>query len=429
MLAEFSSFTILAAIAIFWIIITVLVMLFKKALLHSTWNEPYIAAPVVVIESDDWGPGTANHAEALTNIVRILKRHHDAAGRAAVFTANIVLSVPNTVSIRESDFKQYTRIPLDECSPEMTAVLGQYISQGLVVPQLHGLEHFNPDILMRLANNGNEAVRNLLVKNGWMSWEDLEICLQRHYLNRNDSFIGSITKKHSEVVKEAVLLFKRIFKEDSLSTAAPCYFWTDETEEAFRQNGIKYIQTEGYRYIGGFEKEQMRQDPKVIRFGTKNKLGQIYLVRNVMHEPAHGRTFEDCRRQLIRVFRQALPATICTHRYNYTDERFSQAAFKGLEDLLAQIERKYPERRYLSSPELGEFLEHGNIYNRFSENGRAKLPGIKMCSTTEKISAFLYRLWYRHKKIRLIALCTGLIAPVFVLIIFSGFIKKCRLIK
>lgn len=407
-----------------WISGIVIILLFRRELLYSTWKEPYIGDPVVIIESDDWGPGPSSHAKSLNELAKVLENHRDSVNRPAVLTANIVLSVPDAAVIRENDFQKYARVPLDESSPDIMAVLKKYISQGLIVPQLHGLEHFNPDILLYLVRNGNEAIRNIFKKDGWTSWEALEPSLQRHYLVRNIFSPENITTKHSEIVNEATVLFEKLFHHDSLSTAAPGYFWTDETEEAFHLNGIRYIQTEGYRYIGGHKKEQMCQDPEIIRFGTKNTHNQTYLVRNVMYEPCNDKTVDDCWKQTIRSFRQALPAIICTHRCNYIDDKLSYKSLKGLDELLTKVDRHYPSRRYLSSPELGEWLESGTIYNRFAENGKSKFQGIHFSPIMQKISGFFFRLWYRHKKIRLITIFSSLILPVSIFIAIAGLSGK-----
>ncbi len=91
-------------------------------------------------------------------------------------------------------------------------------------------------------------------------------------------------------------------------------------------------------------------------------------------------------------------------------------AYDGLDKILNRIERYYPLRRYIASPELGEWLETGIISKRFANSDNKVLPGIQHAPIYQKIEGFLYRLWYRHAKIRLLVSFSGLIL-VFIFII------------
>jgi hypothetical protein len=409
-----------------WIIALGAILLLRRDILISTWREPYMGSPVVILESDDWGPGPTSHADALASLVRVLSEHRDSVGRPAVLTANIVLTIPNARVIKESKFGQYTRIPFDEVSPEIMAVLKKFIAEGKIVPQLHGLEHYNLNTLLELARKGDERIQSVLTEEGWTSWEILEPHLQRHYLDSNGSPPEETLESHNELVTESTKLFRRLFDHDSLSTMAPCSFWTDETEEAWKSLGIRYIQTEGYRLVGRYKEKQFRQDPKVIRFGSRNRIGQMFLARNVMYEPVLGKSLNASWKDVVRAFRQALPVIISTHRNNFTDDQITEEAFQGLGVLMSRIEENRPRIRYLSSPELGEYLENGIMYNRFFENEHSQLPDIKRCTLTEKIEAYIFRIWYRHNKIRLIAFFTGLIIPILIVIGITRLIIKLK---
>ena len=400
-----------------WIAGILAIVIFRSPLLYKTWKEPYLDVPVVVIESDDWGPGPSSHAKSLLSLVNVLENHHDSVNRPAVLTVNMILTIPDTTVIRETAFREYARISINQSSLEIMNVLKDSISRDLIVPQLHAIEHFNKDVLMNLARNGNKEICTALTRDGWSSWEALEPRLQRHYLDGNGLSSEEILAEHNEVVGKAAILFRDLFNHDTLSTIAPCSFWTDKTEKAWSSHGIRYIQTEGYRLIGSCNKERVYKDPKIIRFGSKNRYGQTYLVRNVMYEPVHGKNEEVCWEETVRSFRQALPAVISTHRYNYIDnEMLSRRSLNGLDDLLKRIDGNYPSRRYLASPELGECLSAGTINNPFSENGKSTWPGISFNSFPVKIEGFIFRLWYRHRKIRLIAMFTGSILPMIVVI-------------
>lgn len=60
-----------------WISGIVIILLFRRNLLYSTWKEPYIGDPVVVIESDEWGPGGAKEANVLKILLKLLSQYSE----------------------------------------------------------------------------------------------------------------------------------------------------------------------------------------------------------------------------------------------------------------------------------------------------------------------------------------------------------------
>ena len=68
--------------------------------LRRLWREPMLRDPVVIIESDDWGPGPADHVEALTAVIDTLKAFQDSAGRHPVMTIGLLLGIPDAAALR-----------------------------------------------------------------------------------------------------------------------------------------------------------------------------------------------------------------------------------------------------------------------------------------------------------------------------------------
>jgi len=106
-----------------------------------------------------------------------------------------------------------------------------------------------------------------------------------------------------------------------------------------------------------------------------------------------------------------LPISISTHRYNYTrgEEEFKNS-LKGLDRLLKAIGSNIGRIRYLSSPELGQqYLMDGiEIVNHFNNS---QWKPLKQLSGIRKLAPFLWRLYYRHPKLVLLAYISGLIIP------------------
>jgi hypothetical protein len=369
-------------IVLFWLLCLLTLWLWKSSLFKKTWQEPYFADTPVLIESDDWGPGGDFHATRLNKLLDALNQQSDSSGRPAILTADIVLSVPNIQKITETNDGSYFRTDL-ESFPEIHKTMLAGIQQGTFVPQLHGLD--SP--------------------------------LQGHYVDGSTLPTTPITKTDAaKIINTASQTFQQIFAYPSLSTVAPCYLWNDEIEQEWQKQDIQIIQTAGYRCTGRDETGKYIQNPSIIRVGDKNKLGQIYLVRNVMYEPVDGKnTAETAYQEAVAAFKQALPITISTHRYNYTRSADEfERSLTGLNELLVNITQKLPNVRFLSSPELGGLIEipEQMIVNHFD---KATWPSVRILSGSAKLGAFLYRLYYRHPKLVLTSYLTGLIIPAWVI--------------
>ncbi len=402
---------------VFWFLALAALWLAKKTLFLATWREPYFSDTPVLIESDDWGPGGDFHAERLQQLLGMLAQHRDVVNRTAVLTADTVLAVPDVAEIEAAATAQYFRRMLDKDFPIIYHAMQQGIAQDTLVPQLHGLEHLNGKAFAALCHQQDERLTNARSTKGWWDWESLDSPLQGHYVDGRSLPTTAIAPSEAnEIVSTAMDCFTKLFGYPSLSTVAPCYLWNDDIEYNWQQHKVIAIQTAGYRCTGRDESGHYFQDPPLIRVGTANRFKQIYLVRNVMFEPTDGKnTPQSAFAEAEIAYRQALPISISTHRYNYTrSAEQCQQSIAGLDQLLTQISSKLPKVRFLASPELGEFLQTNpsDIVNHFNQ---MRWPTLTRASTYRKVGAFLSRLYYRHPKLALIGYCTGLIIPAWLI--------------
>jgi hypothetical protein len=286
------------------------------------------------------------------------------------------------------------------------------MQNGTLVPQLHGIEHLNLSALTRLGANNDARVSAAFNEDDWWDWETLDSPLQGHYVDGSALPTTPLTIEQTRtLVQDAVDAFQRIFGIPSISTVAPCYLWDEQTEQAWAAHGIRYIQTAGYRCPGRSGDGTYQQDLSEIRVGDDSGSGQLYLLRNAMYEPVDGRKADGCLVQAMRAYRQGLPVVISTHRYNYTrSETECNDSLQGLDQVLTQLESNHGNCRYLSSAELGGWLETPE-QSLTSPANQSTWPTLKRLSGLSKLRAFLLRLWYRHAKLRVVAIVTGLIIP------------------
>jgi hypothetical protein len=116
-----------------------------------------------------------------------------------------------------------------------------------------------------------------------------------------------------------------------------------------------------------------------------------------------------------RRFREAHPAVISTHRYNYTRPESQEQALRGLGELLDQVCRRYPRVRFAASPEWGRWLERGELADALTHG---TWPAPRPASGPRRVAGFLRRLWSRHEKLRWLVVGSGLIAPGVLLVTF-----------
>lgn len=408
---------ILLLLTLLWALLILALFLWKKALFIKTWNEPYFVEAPILIESDDWGPGGSFHAERLKQLLAMLHRHPDSKGRPAILTADMVLSLPDTKGNWDHTENDLPRRFLDEDFPEILATIRIGMANNTLAPQLHGLEHLNGEAFKLLADQKDPRVSSALSSPDWWDWESLDSPLQAHYVDGSLLPTKSLSpEKIDSIVQQASSRFEQIFNHPTLSTVAPCYLWDDNVEGAWADHSINYIQTAGYRCPSRNAEGHYLQDIKLIRPGDRNRRGQIYLVRNVMYEPADGKNSpESAFNEALAAYHQALPITISTHRYNFTrsKEQF-ETSVTGLDRLLDRIKKQLPGTRNLSSSELGDAMKNpgANLQNPFAATSSpplARLHGIG------KAAAFLQRLRYRHHKLLTIAMVSGLIIPALVI--------------
>lgn len=407
---------LLTSIVFFWVVCLCILWLWKKELFLSAWNEPYFLDTPLLIESDDWGPGGEFHAQRLNLLFNTLQKHKDELNRSAVLTANIVLSVPDLLSINNTG--EYHRIFLNDHSPLIFNVMQEGIHSGILVPQLHGLEHINGSSFTKLWLQNNPRLPRSEMHNKWWDWESLDSPLQGHYVDGSCLPTTPIDELEAEaIIKMATDSFTNLFGHSSTTTVAPCYLWDDSIERIWKNNKIRSIQTAGYRCTGRNKSGNYIQNPSVIRIGNKNKYSQTYLIRNVMFEPVDGtHTAETAFIQAKAAFKQGLPISISTHRYNFTrSEKECIDSLIGLDNLLTKICSHLPNIRFTASPELSDFL-HGDsisLTNNFNNN---QWPTFKTVNNIfHKIPYFLYRLYYRHPKLNLFCYLTGLAIPISII--------------
>lgn len=366
---------------------------------------------IVVIESDDWGsirtstrrdydrlvalgyamdrsPYSADvleTADDLDRLLEVLDSVRDRRGRPACLTANMIMANPDFERVRRADFREYFYEPLGATlarDPERRGVPERYADgfrRRLFVPQLHGREHIRWWEWIEALRSGSKEAR-LTFEMGMCGVPLAASPEGRSFFYPpyvDDETLARSGADLDAMVREGFSLFERQFGFRPLSTMAPGYWWTDRVERLWSDLGVRYVQ--GALVHTEPTPEGARLRPHFM--GEPRATGGVYLIRNG-YEPPMGWTEgpEPCLRRVARAFRFRQPAVIEAHRMNFVGSIRPEVRTRGLHflaSLLQSILSEWPDTLFLSSPELGCLMEHGDDLDVLDRGGA--WPGSPDC--------------------------------------------------
>lgn len=353
---------------------------------------------IVVIESDDWGSVRIRDRDAykalkkaglnvdryhydsveslesnsdLEKLFDLLTSFKDKNGKNPVITAMCLLGNPDFQKIKDSGYKEYYFEPLKEtikAYPASNNILNYWRkgkAERLFVPELHGREHINVRRYMEIlqSHKGKEGLRIALDYQsvGPSAYNDLSY---PNYLGALHPIQSDEIPELHQYVLQAGALFKDYVGSAPKVFIAPNAEEPKEIEGSLDRLGVRYLTRSRKRSYpkgdGAFERE-------FSFIGDTNEFGQIFLNRTAFFEPvAWGEHehisdwVESCMYEIGLAFRWGKPAVISSHRVNYVGSISGENREKGLSalrSLLSKILRKWPDVEFMSSAELGNYIE------------------------------------------------------------------------
>jgi hypothetical protein len=348
---------------------------------------------ILVIESDDWGsirmPSRHVYEQLLENGIRVdrfsfnrydslegekditllcevLSSVRDKNGNPAIITTNTIVANPDFEKIKASDFQQYYYEPFTETLkryPEHVRsfyVLKKGIEAGVLRPQFHGREHLNVARWLKALRNNTGKVRLALDFQLFDLSESLDITENSFMEALNFETIEELAFQRQSII-EGTQLFENIFGFRSKTFIAPCYTWSQKLNQTLLENGIEAFQGNWFQFeplLG-----QRHKFKRILHYiGEKNKLGQIYMVRNASFEPSENPGSDYLDSVLSRIeqaFKCRKPAILGSHRLNYIgfiDPANSERNLDMLDRLLKKILIRWPDIEFLSSDKLADII-------------------------------------------------------------------------
>ena len=362
---------------------------------HTNYKGWKTNKKIIVIESDDWGSirmpsrevynycikkgyhvdktiytkyDSLESEEDLDMLLNLLIRIKDKNGQHPIFTANCLVANPDFSRIKASDFSHYYYESFLETYKKYPKHQKNWqkwqnaIKENLLFPQSHGREHLNVSrYLSDLQNRNYDAhfsfelqMPGIFEKNNHTKGNKYIVPLE--YYNEKDK------KGKMDIIKEGLKTFETIFNYKSESYIAGNFVWYSEIENVLNEAKIKFIQGGKYQLLPKGKYEGYVTKRHFI--GEANNYGQKYLIRNVFFEPSFDNKIDwvnRCLKEISIAYLMGRPAIISTHRINYIgtiEESNRDRSLFLLNELLYQIKRKWPETQFMTSVELGSYINN-----------------------------------------------------------------------
>jgi hypothetical protein len=350
---------------------------------------------IIVIESDDWGSirmpskevyekclkegyqvdrteyeryDTILSQDDLELLFSLLLSFRDKNGNHPVFTANCVVANPDFEKIRQNNFENYYYELITETFRKYPIHHNNFklwqegIKNNIFFPQFHAREHLNVSLFMEALRRGDPAAH--------FGFENkMPGCIPHGPEVKGNGYIeatkyNSIEDKIRKIAifLEGLDLFETLFGYRSETIIPPNYIWSPDFDKEVLSKGVRFFQ--GVRKM--IEPVEDGNDKFHTHYlGQRNKLGQIYLIRNALFEPAVMYKIgikdpvERCLSDISVSFKMHKPAIISSHRINYAgfiNANNRDRTLKMLDQILKTALKKWPDIEFMNSSQLGDTI-------------------------------------------------------------------------
>lgn len=306
---------------------------------------------------------TKQDLDALFSVLTSVKDKH---GRHAVFTPFAVPCNINFEAMAENAYAgyHYEQLPntfekLSEQQPEAYRgaweLLQEGINKKIFIPQFHGREHLNLKVVNEKLGRRDKELLTALENRSFTSISKsgyATISTTAAY----DFWKFEENEHFHEMIRDGLNAFENVYGYKADHFNPPVAREHPVIHQTLKECGIKYIDASLIKK----EHQGSGRYKKVFNYtGKKNKIGQIFMVRNVVFEPTDARGYnwvDHTLKQVEAAFRWNRPAIISSHRVNFCghiDPKNREKGLNALRELLKRITDRWPEVEFMAANELG----------------------------------------------------------------------------
>ena len=234
--------------------------------------------------------------EDLSALFDVLSRIRDKNGNNPVITANAVVANPDFERIKASDYQNYFFEPFTHTLRKQPThqnafnLWKQGINAGLFHPQFHGREHVNVPMWLNLLRANNPVLNKAFDFGFWGLGPSIANTGNLNIQATFDALEKAELDPQKKAINEGLDLFESLFDYRSKSFIANNFIWHPDLNPVLANKGVTIFQ--GMKY----QKLPILNGPKrrMVRhyLGERNKLKQLFLIRNCTFEPTQHREID-----------------------------------------------------------------------------------------------------------------------------------------
>lgn len=297
----------------------------------------------------------------LVGLFEVLSSVKDKYGKSAIMTPYTIVTNPDFDEIERNKFERYIyeflpqtyqRLPGYE---NVWALWKEGIEKKLFMPQFHGREHLNINIMMEGLRKGNNQMLECFKYRSWAGIDNAPQYLSTYSFQKPDE-----NGEHILDLKDGVGIFENIFNYKAEHFVPPQGKYNRILEPTLKDIGIDFIDVPRIKFEPQFD----GSSKKIFTYlGMRNPSRQNYIVRNCMFENSNSSKLDwvdFCLNSVDAAFRMRSPAIITSHRVNFIGQiepSNRDKGLKGLKKLLDTIIKKWPDVEFLSLKELGNLIK------------------------------------------------------------------------
>lgn len=319
---------------------------------------------------------TLETEEDLDRLYRTLMSFRDSIGRSPVFTANFVMTNPSFSQISASGFTEYHSVPITFGFPgtwtlRNSAVQAWHrgIKNKLIVPEYHGLSHFNYSRWLEGLRKGDKKLLDFFEEEMVTTSQKNPTVAEYGVRSASGIEYESFEQQYSNIVA-GMQIFASAFSLYPKSTIPPHDILNSLSLLAFAKAGIRLVQSErrSASSILGLNQLDFRTPIDALRRVLLQLTVITRMYRNIRLE--NGEQEEPSANELSScVFKLGSPVIVGTHRQNYVggvDPKAASQGVKRLEDFLAGL-CEGPNLFFLTSSEVSQLSSKGHSIEKFGD--------------------------------------------------------------